>query len=194
MLEEYKGNRDLDNLKTFLKRHVEESGVSIVEVEEPPLAKVNTDGKVLDIPDAATFTSTLEKGPTFVKFFAPWCGHCKKLAPTWVHLATHMVNKVTIAQVDCDAHASLCHSQSIQGYPTLVYFNNGVRSEYAGGRKLDQLRAFAETASEGRLHPLHSDPELEAHVQEHNVVYLFLYSTSSVQVIVSGYFSRRTIL
>ncbi|KAJ3572597.1 hypothetical protein NP233_g2977 [Leucocoprinus birnbaumii] len=181
-LEEYNGNRDLKDLKDFMRRYVKD-GKATVEVDEPELPNLNTQGRVLPIHDPATFTSVLEQGPAFVKFYAPWCGHCKKLAPTWVQLAAHMKNKVTIAEVDCDAHGSLCASQKIQGYPTLVYYAPGVRSEYTGGRRLDQLRAFAETASEGRLHPLHNDADLADHVREHNVVYLFLYSGSDAEII-----------
>lgn len=185
-VEEYNGNRGLDDLKQFLRKHVKEEAkdVSIVEVDEEPLPVLNTKGELLSIHDQANFFSTLEQGPAFIKFFAPWCGHCKRLAPTWVQLAAHLKNKVTVAEVDCDAHSSLCAAQKIQGYPTLVYFSGGIRSEYTGGRKLDQLKAFAEKASEGRLHPLHSDSELAQHVKEQSVVYLFLYSTSNAGIVV----------
>ncbi|KAF9453143.1 protein disulfide isomerase [Macrolepiota fuliginosa MF-IS2] len=182
MVEEYRGNRDLADLKVFLKRHAE-AEVSIKEIEEEPQPVLNTNGEVLSIHDSATFVSTLEQGPAFIKFYAPWCGHCKKLAPSWVQLAAHLRNKVTVAEVDCDAQSSLCAAQKIQGYPTLIYFANGVRSEYAGGRRLDQLRTFAETASVGRLHPLNSDSELKTLVAEHDVLYLFLYSTSNPEVV-----------
>ena len=37
-----------------------------------------------------------------VKFYAPWCGHCKKLAPIYVNVANTIQNgKVKIAKVDC---------------------------------------------------------------------------------------------
>lgn len=183
-LQDYNGNRQLDDLKQFVKKFVKSPETSPMEVEEEKLPVVNTKGQVLPISDAATFAETLRQGPAFVKFFAPWCGHCKKLAPIWVQLAHHLKNKVAVAEVDCEAYSSLCTTHKIQGYPTLIYFTGDVRTEYNGGRKLDQLRAFAEKAAEGSLHPLHSDSELADHVQEHEVVYLLLHSGKNGDVLV----------
>lgn len=154
---QFKGSRELDRLKKFIKKYVKEEPDTPTAPPShpikqpihppPPAPVVNPTGEVLPL-DRDLFTTTLLKGPAFIKFFAPWCGHCKKLAPVWKQLARHMKNKITIAEVNCDDHASLCKSQSIEGYPTLIFFDsNGIKSEYNGGRKLDQLKAFTEKAS-----------------------------------------------
>lgn len=159
----FKGARELDNLKKFMKQYVKEEPLSVsassstiqtstasstlssIEKRPPPL--VNPTGEVLSL-DRDLFTTTLLQGPAFIKFFAPWCGHCKKLAPIWKQLARHMKNKLIIAEVNCDENTSLCKSQNIEGYPTLVYFDsNRVKSEYHGGRKFEQLKTFSERAA-----------------------------------------------
>ena len=60
--------------------------------------------------------------PWFIKFFAPWCGHCKHLAPTWLELANNYGDEINVAEVDCtDSNANiLCEQFSIRGYPSLI--------------------------------------------------------------------------
>jgi len=40
-------------------------------------------------------------GLHFIKFYAPWCSHCRKLAPTWKALAEYHKDNVdiTVAKV-----------------------------------------------------------------------------------------------
>lgn len=57
-----------------------------------------------------TFDRHIEKGNHFVKFYAPWCGHCKRLAPVWDMLAEAYAKEksVTIAKV-CRLFFLCCH-------------------------------------------------------------------------------------
>ncbi|CAA7270749.1 unnamed protein product [Cyclocybe aegerita] len=196
MVSQFKGAREMDALKKFIKGHVKEEPAppppppppppAPKAAQEPPKPVLNTAGEVVTL-TAETFGRTLAQGPAFVKFFAPWCGHCKKLAPTWKQLARHMQGKLTVAEVNCDDSGSLCKKQNIQGYPTLVWFGQGEnedgRSEYTSGRKIDQLKAFAEKASAAGVHILEKADDLDAHVAEADVVYLLLHSASSSNVL-----------
>ena len=83
-------------------------------------------------------------GVTFVKFFAPWCGHCKRLAPTWEQLSAHFQDRpnVTIAKVDCTQAQDLCKGLGVEGLPTLALFLKGQRLDYTGKKDLASLVGF----------------------------------------------------
>ncbi|KAI3635495.1 hypothetical protein MIR68_006133 [Amoeboaphelidium protococcarum] len=82
-----------------------------------------------------------------VEFYAPWCGHCKKLKDTWDQLGDAFAasSDVVIAKVDADAHRDLGSRFGIQGFPTIKWFPKGVTSDpedYKGGRTLDDFAKF----------------------------------------------------
>ena len=130
-------------LKEYLDQYIDiETHVTPPPAPKAPTRILNPEGKVLEL-DERNFSSEIKHGGAFVKFFAPWCGHCKKLAPTWIQLAEQMKNQLTIAEVNCEEHSALCRAEDVQGYPMLFYYDDdGVKSEYTGGRKLEQLQVF----------------------------------------------------
>ena len=78
----------------------------------------------------------------FVKFYAPWCGHCKKLEPVWADLAAQAGADVLVAKVDATQHPRLAKTYGVKGYPTLVFLAGHQMQTYKGGRKLDELVAY----------------------------------------------------
>ena len=82
---------------------------------------------------------------TFVKFFAPWSGHCKKVAPEWKQLAEeNELANVNIAEIDCDADdsRSLCLKYNARTFPAFKLFKNGEPVMYFSARKLDDFKDF----------------------------------------------------
>lgn len=57
-----------------------------------------------------------------IEFYAPWCGHCRQLAPKWSKLAAALAGVVRVAAVNCEEHAALCQQHGIRGYPTIKTF------------------------------------------------------------------------
>eukprot|EP00397_Hematodinium_sp_SG-2012_P029134 GEMP01030755.1.p1 GENE.GEMP01030755.1~~GEMP01030755.1.p1 ORF type:complete len:518 (+),score=144.79 GEMP01030755.1:60-1556(+) len=73
-----------------------------------------------------------------VKFYAPWCGHCKSMAPEFEAAAKQMKDeglKSRLADVDATVEPELAKRFDVSGYPTLKYFIKGESTEYAGPRQ-----------------------------------------------------------
>jgi len=77
--------------------------------------------------------------------YAPWCGHCKTLAPIYKKLAKRFkdIDSVVIAKLDGTAneHPDL----DVQGFPTLVFYPAAEGAEpvpYSGERNLKEMTKF----------------------------------------------------
>ncbi|KAI9779731.1 MAG: hypothetical protein M1839_007229 [Geoglossum umbratile] len=103
---------------------------------------------VLDlIPDNFDKVVLKSGKPALVEFYAPWCGHCKNLAPVYEELAQHFhfaEDKLVIGKVDADDHKSLGKRFGVQGFPTLKWFDgkSDKPTDYNGGRDLESLVQF----------------------------------------------------
>ncbi|CDF32155.1 Protein disulfide-isomerase, PDIA-4 Endoplasmic reticulum lumen [Chondrus crispus] len=84
---------------------------------------------------------------TLVKFYAPWCGHCKKMAGDFKEAATELKGKAVLVDLDATVEKDLAQKYGIQGFPTLKLFSKGeVVSDYKGGRTKDALIQYIERA------------------------------------------------
>ncbi|KAI3641461.1 hypothetical protein MIR68_000591 [Amoeboaphelidium protococcarum] len=75
-----------------------------------------------------------------VEFYAPWCGHCQRLAPEYKKAAGNLKGIVHFGAIDCDQEVNkpLCGRYGIQGFPTIKIFPASVKDGKASGNKGDK--------------------------------------------------------
>ncbi|GIQ85005.1 hypothetical protein KIPB_006607 [Kipferlia bialata] len=95
--------------------------------------------KVVEIDDSNF--GDLKNQDAIVKFFAPWCGHCKTLAPVFREVAEVLDGEdVVVAEVDCTENRSLCSKFEVRGYPTVLFLHNGKKAAtYKSQRTTDAI-------------------------------------------------------
>jgi len=102
-----------------------------------------------------------------VEFYAPWCGHCKALAPKYDILAGLYVDaglsdKVTIAKVDATANDV---PDEIQGFPTIKLYKAGDKKNpvtYSGSRSIEDLIKFIKESGKHEAEVTYEEESAEA--------------------------------
>ena len=84
----------------------------------------------------------------FVKFYAPWCGHCNTMAPEWTkfeknHLTVVNSTKIQILSVNCDDNKEIAKSYKIMGFPSVkAILPDGKTKEFQGDRNQNGFEQF----------------------------------------------------
>jgi protein disulfide-isomerase A1 len=107
-------------------------GAADVELDEGVL--VGTDDNFDSIVTDNTYV--------LAEFYAPWCGHCKQLAPEYAKAATTLAesgSEIKLVKVDATEYEDLAGKFNVEGFPTLKWFKNGKDTEFSGGRTADEI-------------------------------------------------------
>uniref|UniRef100_A0A1A7YFP9 Protein disulfide-isomerase n=1 Tax=Iconisemion striatum TaxID=60296 RepID=A0A1A7YFP9_9TELE len=119
-----------------------------------------------------------------VEFFAPWCGHCKRLAPEYESAATRLKGIVPLAKVDCTASSKICSKYGVSGYPTLKIFRDGEESgPYDGPRSADGIVSFLKKQAGPASVVLKAEADFEKFISDHDasVIGFFADEKSTAQ-------------
>jgi thioredoxin len=96
----------------------------------------STHSPVVDV-NEADFAAEVEQSSlsVFVDFWAPWCGPCRGLEPTFKQLAETYREQIKFVKVNADDNAALMKRFKVRNLPTLLLLRDGQVAEKAGGRR-----------------------------------------------------------
>jgi len=132
----------------------------------------------------ANFDETIKAhDKILVEFYAPWCGHCKKLAPEYAKAAQKLAEfdpPVALAKVDATEEKDLASKFDVKGFPTLKWFVNGEAQEYKGGRTEDEIVNWIKKRSGPPASEV-DDDKLESLKKSEKFLVVYFGSTDSAE-------------
>nr|CAB3446851.1 unnamed protein product [Digitaria exilis] len=157
---------------------------------EPAEFEIPRDGTVVELDESNFDAAVRAVDYLFVDFYAPWCGHCKRLAPQLDEAAPVLAGLSTpiiIAKVNADKYRKLGSKYEVDGFPTLMLFDHGVPSEYMGPRKADLLIENLKKFVAPDVSVLDSDSSIKGFVEAAGVNFPFFIGFGVDESLIAEY-------
>jgi len=130
----------VDTLKSFYENI--QSGASSPFLKSAPIPESNDEPVKVVVGKSWEDVVINSEKEVLVEFYAPWCGHCKELAPHYTKAAERIANNPNILLVKVDSTENEVAGVDIQGFPTLKFWGKDksvAPVEYNGGRDADGI-------------------------------------------------------
>ncbi|XP_058786941.1 protein disulfide-isomerase [Vicia villosa] len=139
----FKPNLEPDHLSAFVNEYKDGKVAPFVKSE--PIPATNNEPVKVVVGETLQEIVFNSGKNVLLEFYAPWCGHCKSLAPILDEVAVSFQSDadVVIAKLDATANDIPSETFEVQGYPTLYFRSaSGKISQYDGGRTKEDIIEF----------------------------------------------------
>jgi protein disulfide-isomerase-like protein len=127
-------------------------------------------------------------GPWLLKFYAPWCGHCKVMAPVMEELASDLLGQVNVADIDVTQNRDLGRRFNITGFPTLKFMHQGKTYDYKGPRTFVDMKEFV--TSGYKTHEGYTTPVSKGYFEDLFEQFFGIYIIAINDIKKGNYFSQ----
>ncbi|CAG5894496.1 unnamed protein product, partial [Menidia menidia] len=134
----------------------------------------------------SNFEEALQAHPNMlVEFYAPWCGHCKALAPEYAKAAGMLKaegSALRLGKVDATEETELAQEYGVRGYPTIKFFKGGDKEspkEYSAGRQADDIVNWLKKRTGPAVTTLTEVTEAESLIADNEVAVIGFFKDAS---------------
>jgi len=118
----------------------------------------------------------------FLIIDAPWCGHCKALAPEYAKAAKKLEeanSPIKLGKIDATVETALTEKHLVKGYPTLKFYRKGNQIEYTGARQADEIVNWLLKKTGPPAKDLPTVDEAKAFIDAHKVAIVGFFKVRS---------------
>ncbi|XP_050431974.1 protein disulfide-isomerase TMX3 [Adelges cooleyi] len=130
--------------------------------------------RVLEMNDR--FLEVKDEGNWFIMFYAPWCGHCKRLEPIWLLVAQALHNTdIRVGRIDCTRYKGVVSEFGLRAYPTILFIKgNEGRYNFDGERSTEELVHFAKRMVRPPVQEVTDSSDIEMLKQSQKHFFMFI--------------------